>query len=344
MKKNIKTAAIAIITILCFSLTSIAFAAGSSSEGSAGNGRDTSGSTNSSLDSQNSPSTSGTTNTIENTYNQNTEKAETRNSEEAAKGNQGTGGESIEDSANDQKKTTTLDKENETGLGNSEHMLEQTKSTLKVQLELLKKEREALENQYQEAMRTKNQGLEQKLKIQLQLKEDAVNSANKEIKQVREQIRETIRNSYTEEEKDKLKQLELELKEQYKNIEVLPVDSIIAKGTMVKFDTPPVIKEGRTLIPVRALSEGFGANIAWDEAKQEVTIQKEQVRIVLKLGSNLAYVNGEEVKIDVPPEIMNKRTVVPLRFLIEKLGLSVEWDNEGQTIEIEGSQSGSVNE
>lgn len=98
------------------------------------------------------------------------------------------------------------------------------------------------------------------------------------------------------------------------------------------------------LIPVRALTEGFGASVTWDQAKQEVTIQKEEVKIVLQIGNNLAYVNGEEVKIDVPPETINNRTVVPLRFIVEKLGLKVNWDAESETVEIEDSQAMNTNE
>ncbi|MGE5615103.1 MAG: copper amine oxidase N-terminal domain-containing protein [Bacillota bacterium] len=166
-----------------------------------------------------------------------------------------------------------------------------------------------------------------------------------QLKQIREQIRERIRNLYTKEEKDRLKSLEKELKKKYKDIKVLPVDSVITKGAMIKFDTPPVIKEGRILIPVRALTEGFGASVTWDQAKKEVTIQRGEVKIVLQIGNNLAYVNGEEVKIDVPPEIINNRTVVPLRFIAEKLGLKVNWDEESETVEVEeDSQAASTNE
>ena len=116
---------------------------------------------------------------------------------------------------------------------------------------------------------------------------------------------------------------------------MLGVDSVIAKGKNFKFDTPPVIKGGRTLIPVRAITEGFGANVEWNTETQQVTITKGEKVIILIIGSDTAVVNGEEIQIDSKSEILNGRTVVPLRFIIENFGLKVEWDDETETIEIE---------
>jgi hypothetical protein len=126
----------------------------------------------------------------------------------------------------------------------------------------------------------------------------------------------------------------VDLKAKYKEIKVLGIDSVITTGKSIKFDTPPVIKEGRTLIPIRAITEGFGAEVSWNAETQEVTITKDDKVIILKIGSNTMLVNGEEIQIDAKSEIMNGRTVVPLRFVIENLGLKAEWDDETETIEI----------
>src|SRR6056297_2667820 len=118
----------------------------------------------------------------------------------------------------------------------------------------------------------------------------------------------------------------------FKNARFLPVESIMARGRNMKFDTPPVIKDGRTLIPVRAVSEAFGANVAWDPMQRTVTIVRGETEIVLGIDSMEAMVNGEQAPLDVPPEIMGGRTVVPLRFVLEKMGWECKWD--GENIEI----------
>lgn len=56
--------------------------------------------------------------------------------------------------------------------------------------------------------------------------------------------------------------------------------------------------------------------------------------IIFNLAENKVYVGEDEVAIDVPAEVMNNRTMVPLRFIAENLGLSVEYDNETQTIQV----------
>lgn len=311
MKKSIKMLIITLVTVIFFTSTSIAFAAGPST-----NGTDEKG-PNSSDSATNISNTQDTQNVKEEI--KNSGKYENRNSNADAK----TSGNALKD---------------------RNRVLEQTQNKLKEQIKELEREKKELENQNKEAVRTENQGQVQALQLQIQQQEQDINSCKDQLKQIREQIRETIRNSYTNEERNKLKALEEELKKKYQDIKVLPVDSVIAKGTMIKFDTPPVVKEGRILIPVRALTEGFGATVTWDQAKQEVTIQRGEVKIVLQIGNNLAYVNGEEVKIDVPPETINNRTVVPLRFVNEKLGLKVNWDEDSETVEVEESQAMNISE
>jgi hypothetical protein len=80
---------------------------------------------------------------------------------------------------------------------------------------------------------------------------------------------------------------------------------VFANGKELKFDVPPVIKYGRTLIPVRAVSNALGADVAWDGATGTVTITKDETVIIIKLGSNVATVNGVEVQLDAKPELIS---------------------------------------
>lgn len=184
-----------------------------------------------------------------------------------------------------------------------------------------------------------NKGAKQEAKQQEKEIKASAKEAKEVIKQsakeIKNQMKEEVKKKYTKEETEKLEATAKELKAKYKNIQILAVENILAKGKNLKFDVPPVIKAGRTLIPVRAISQAFGATVQWNAEEQKVTVIKGDIKILLQLGSRTVYVNGTAVEIDVPAEALNGRTVVPLRFIIENLGLKVQWDEETGTIEIE---------
>ncbi len=118
------------------------------------------------------------------------------------------------------------------------------------------------------------------------------------------------------------------------NGRALTFDSIISNRKNIKFDTPPVIKGDRTLVPLRAISEGFKVDVEWNGDDREVTITKGDKKILIQIYSNIIFVNGEQIEIDSKAEVMTGRTYVPLRFIAETLGIDVEWDQETQTIEL----------
>jgi len=106
------------------------------------------------------------------------------------------------------------------------------------------------------------------------------------------------------------------------------------KGKDVKFNVPPVIKEGRTLIPVRAIMNGLGAEVTWDEAAKTVTIVRDGVTVVVTLDSRVITVNGEEQEMDVPAQLISNSTFVPIRFVAQALNMNVDWDEETGTVDI----------
>lgn len=112
------------------------------------------------------------------------------------------------------------------------------------------------------------------------------------------------------------------------------------RGMNMKFDIPPVVKEGRTLIPVRAIMNGFGAEVTWDEATKTVTVVKDDKTIVLNLADGTATVNGESVTTDIPARIISNRTFVPLRFIAETLGEKVSYDESTGEIDIGDEEDG----
>ena len=132
----------------------------------------------------------------------------------------------------------------------------------------------------------------------------------------------------------------------YVSFEVEPSSSVILKlkigsnvayinGKKVNLDAPPFIDShaNRTLVPVRFISEAFGAKVGWDPVARKVSIKKDPgehhgpVLIELWIGSKEVSVNLKKVIIDVAPVIvLPGRTMVPLRFIAETLGSTVKWD------------------
>ena len=108
--------------------------------------------------------------------------------------------------------------------------------------------------------------------------------------------------------------------------------AVTVKGSTVVFDQPPVAKQGRTLVPVRAIFEALGATVDWDNATQTVSARRENVTVILTLGSNIMTVDGMGVELDVPAEAINGRTLVPVRAISEAFGCNVEWEQATRTV------------
>lgn len=112
-------------------------------------------------------------------------------------------------------------------------------------------------------------------------------------------------------------------------------DRIYVNGNNLTYDVPPVIISNRTLVPIRAIAEGLGSEVFWDNNTQTVTILKDNTKIIIKLNSNLVYVNELQIKIDVPAQSIGGRTFVPLRFISEGLGINVVYDEITGDIDID---------
>lgn len=111
--------------------------------------------------------------------------------------------------------------------------------------------------------------------------------------------------------------------------------NITYDGKKIDSDVPPYVKDGRTLAPIRAILEALGMVVSWDGTTQTATAVKGNITISVSINSNIAYVNGEQKMLDVPAEITNGRTFVPVRFFGEALGMNVDWDGYTKTVIIE---------
>ncbi|MCK9478191.1 MAG: copper amine oxidase N-terminal domain-containing protein [Firmicutes bacterium] len=108
--------------------------------------------------------------------------------------------------------------------------------------------------------------------------------------------------------------------------------SVRLDGETLSFDQPPIILNGRTLVPMRAIFEKLGAAIEWNEDTQSVTAKSDSKTIVLTIDSSIAAIDGEDVVLDQPPVILNERTLVPVRFVGESLNCNVDWNEADLTV------------
>lgn len=97
----------------------------------------------------------------------------------------------------------------------------------------------------------------------------------------------------------------------------------------------PVIRNERTLVPMRDIFERLGCQVAWDENTQTITATSENgTVIVMKIDSNTMTKDGAEIVLDTPPMIINNSTMVPVRAVSEALDMTVEWDGAAKTVSI----------
>lgn len=106
---------------------------------------------------------------------------------------------------------------------------------------------------------------------------------------------------------------------------VFAVDVYVSNHKL-SMDVPPVIESGRTLVPLRAIFEAFGADVQWDPVTQTVTGTKDGKEIKLQVNNMRAYINGMASNLEVPAKIISGRTMVPARFVAESMGANVGWD------------------
>lgn len=113
-----------------------------------------------------------------------------------------------------------------------------------------------------------------------------------------------------------------------------PPIKIIIDGVPLSTDQAPVMVNGRTMVPLRAIFEAFHATIYWNQKTQTVTATKDDTTIVLKIGSKLATINNTAVSLDVPGQNLKGRTMVPTRFVSEALGHEVGWNPKTKVVSI----------
>lgn len=114
--------------------------------------------------------------------------------------------------------------------------------------------------------------------------------------------------------------------------------AVVVNGSQMQFDQPPVERAGRVFVPLRGVFERLGATVVYDGGTINATGNGRNVS--LRIGSSQATVNGQMETLDEAPFLLGSSTLVPLRFIAQALGASVDWNNNTSTVTITGSGNG----
>lgn len=115
--------------------------------------------------------------------------------------------------------------------------------------------------------------------------------------------------------------------------------SVTYNGSTIAFTQEPIIKDGRTLVPLRAIFEAMGLTVLWYPETQSVIAYNSEITVGLQIGNNSAtlssdYYGSIDVFLDVEPQIINGSTMVPARFVGETSGADVSWLSASRTVVI----------
>ncbi len=111
--------------------------------------------------------------------------------------------------------------------------------------------------------------------------------------------------------------------------------TILVNGQQMNFDQPPIERAGRIFVPLRGVFERLGASVVYSGGT--INASGNGRNISLHIGSTQATVNGQTQYVDVAPFLVGARTLVPLRFVAQALGATVDYNNSNSTVTITGS-------
>lgn len=110
--------------------------------------------------------------------------------------------------------------------------------------------------------------------------------------------------------------------------------AIAIDDIVLELDVAPCIINDRTMVPMRAVFELFGATVHWDGETRTVYGLREDVVVVMQIGQAAMFVNNNRIELDSPSVIVDDRTMVPLRAVAEAYGSEVGYDAETKTVTI----------
>jgi hypothetical protein len=113
---------------------------------------------------------------------------------------------------------------------------------------------------------------------------------------------------------------------------------VILDGRTLALSPAPTIMDDRTLVPLRGVFESMGAQLEWQQETQTVVVTRGDRYLRLRIGHRLTCLNREctaGATLDVPAQLIDDRTFVPVRFIAQAMGVGVTWDNDRRAVVID---------
>lgn len=110
--------------------------------------------------------------------------------------------------------------------------------------------------------------------------------------------------------------------------------SVYLDNEKIQFDVAPLLVNGRTMVPMRAIFEKLGAIVYWDNNTRTAIAQKGNTNVSIAIDDTTLYKNGDPITLDVPARLNGGRTLVPLRAVSEAFECDVQWNGDTQTVNI----------
>lgn len=109
---------------------------------------------------------------------------------------------------------------------------------------------------------------------------------------------------------------------------------VLLDGKNITDIANPIIRNNRTLVPIRAISESLDAKVTWFNESRRVVIKKDDEKILLKIDSHLLYLTKDDQYLvsDIPPIIYKDSTYVPLRLISQSLNVDIQWNGENRQV------------
>ncbi len=105
-------------------------------------------------------------------------------------------------------------------------------------------------------------------------------------------------------------------------------------GKTINSEVDPQIIDGRTMVPVRAIFEGVGAEVSWDATTKTITGKKDSVTVKMEIGKKTLSIMNKNVEMDAAPTIIEGRAYAPARYVAESFGFDVSWNADLKEVAI----------
>ncbi|MEN6461148.1 MAG: stalk domain-containing protein [Syntrophomonas sp.] len=110
--------------------------------------------------------------------------------------------------------------------------------------------------------------------------------------------------------------------------------SVLVDGLNLNLDVSPIIQNGRTLVPFKAIAEAMNIDVSWDNQTRTVNATDGNTKVRLQINNRTAHLNNTSMTLDVAPQIVDGRTLIPLRFFSEAFNCQVDWNSSTYQVSI----------